>query len=250
MSESTATITHTVTHDALRETAPPSLGRKPLFQEIQSRIRSYIFERGLRPGDMLPPAAEMASYLGVSHASLREGLRAMEALGMLETRHGIGTFVCSYNLMPIFETLSFSLLFDNDGLYKLIQIREAIEVGLIQEVVTRIGDEDLRRLEELCEETVSQLWEAGHDIEFHRALYRCLENELVAQILDVYWMTSTKVIDRSAYSPSDKEFNRQEHCDIVTALKSRDANAAVKSMRKHFADAKARLQKNVASVEA
>jgi DNA-binding GntR family transcriptional regulator len=62
-------------------------------------------------------------------------------------------------------------------------------------------------------------------------------------------MTSTKVLDRSAYSPPDKEFNRQEHCDIVAALKSRDANEAVNSMRKHFSDAKARLQKNVASIE-
>lgn len=245
MSESTAAVTH----QAMREGAPPSLGRKPLFQEIQSRIRSYIFERGLRPGEMLPPAAEMASYLGVSPASLREGLRAMEALGMLETRHGIGTFVCSYNLMPIFETLSFSLLFDKDGLYKFIQIREAIEVGLIQEVVTRLSNEDLQRLEELCEQTASQSWESRHDIEFHRVLYRCLENELVVQILDVYWMTSTKVLDRSAYSPADREFNRQEHCDIVAALKSRDATAAVNSMRKHFSDAKARLQENVASVE-
>jgi DNA-binding FadR family transcriptional regulator len=241
--------TAAVTHEAMREGAPPSLGRKPLFQEIQSRIRSYIFERGLKPGEMLPPAAEMASYLGVSHASLREGLRAMEALGMLETRHGIGTFVCSYNLIPVFETLSFSLLFDKDGLYKLIQIREAIEVGLIQEVVRRISDEDLQRLEELCEETASESWEARHDIEFHRVLYRCLENELVAQILDVYWMTSTKVIDRSAFAPTDKEFNRQEHCEIVMALKTRDANAAVKSMRKHFSDAKARLRRNAATVE-
>jgi len=245
MSESTVVVTH----EAMREGAPASLGRKPLFQEIQSRIRSYIFDRGLRPGEMLPPAAEMASYLGVSHASLREGLRAMEALGMLETRHGIGTFVCSYNLIPIFETLSFSLLFDNAGLYKLIQIREAMEVGLIQEVASRISDEDLQKLEELCEQTVNQPWEAEYDIEFHRVIYKCLANELIAQILDIYWMTCTKLIDRSAYSPADKQLNREDHCQIVTALKSRNPTAAVDSLRKHFADAKGRLRRNAASVE-
>src|SRR5687767_12658172 len=103
-----------------------NVGRKPLFQEIQRRVRNFIFAQRLNPGEMLPPAAEMANYLGVSAASLREGLRSMEALGMLETRHGVGTFVCSYNLTPIFESLSFSLFFDNDGLYKLIQIRKAI----------------------------------------------------------------------------------------------------------------------------
>jgi DNA-binding FadR family transcriptional regulator len=239
-----------VNQDTVNEGASLNLGRKPLFQEIQRRIRHYIFERGLKPGEMLPSAAEMASYLGVSAASLREGLRAMEALGMLETRHGVGTFVCSYNLLPIFETLSFSLLFDNEGLLKLMQIREAMEVGLIPEVVAQISDDDVRKLEVLCQQTTTPTWGSAEDIEFHRIMYRCLGNELIAQILDIYWMTSVKLIDRSAYSPTDRQLNRQVHCEIAAALQQRNAHLAVERTRKHFADAKQRLSRNEASIEA
>jgi DNA-binding FadR family transcriptional regulator len=239
-----------VSQDAVNEGASLNLGRKPLFQEIQQRIRHYIFERGLKPGEMLPAAADMASYLGVSAPSLREGLRAMEALGMLETRHGVGTFVCSYNLTPIFETLSFSLLFDNAGLLKLMQIREAMEVGLIPEVVAQISDDDMRKLEALCQQTITPAWGSAEDIEFHRIMYRCLGNELIAQILDIYWMTSAKLIDRSAYSATDRQLNRQYHCEIVAALQQRNAQVAVERMRKHFADARQRLSRNEASIEA
>lgn len=235
---------------ALREGTSASLGRKPLFQEIQRAIRSYIYENGLRPGEMLPPAAEMASYLGVSPTSLREGLRAMEALGMLETRHGVGTFVCSYNLTPVFETLSFSLLFDKEGLYKLIQIREAMECGLICQVVIEMSDADLDELDELCAQTANSEWEPMHDVAFHRVMYRCLRNELIEQVLDIYWMTSAKLIDRSAYSRRDRRLNREEHCAIAAALRGRDADVVVECLRKHFADAKQRLQRNEASVEA
>jgi DNA-binding FadR family transcriptional regulator len=230
-----------VTEAAVHDSAPINLGRRPLCQEIQRHIRSYIFERGLKPGEMLPPAPEMASYLGVSLASLREGMRAMEALGMLETKHGIGTFVRTYNLIPVFETLSFSLLIDEDGLYKMTQIRESMEVGLIREVVAKIEEDDLRALEHLCAETSQSGWSAEFDMPFHRQIYRCLNNELVAQILDIYWMASTALIDSTFFTHEDRLDNWHDHHQIAVSLRERDPEAAIESMRKHFARAKARM---------
>jgi DNA-binding FadR family transcriptional regulator len=219
----------------------PNLGRKPLFQEIQQRIRSFIFDKGLKPGEMLPPAAEMASFLGVSAASLREGLRAMEALGMLETRHGIGTFVCGYNLTPIFESLSFSLFFDNKGLYKLIQIRKAIEVGLVHDVVPVIQEADLQTLDEMCVQSQATGWSAALDMRFHRLIYECLNNELIGHILDIYWMTSAKLVDPTAFTRFQRKFDWHIHRRIVDALQARDAEAAVAALQFHFVRAASRL---------
>jgi DNA-binding FadR family transcriptional regulator len=219
-----------------------NLGRHPLFQEIQRRIRTYIFAQGLKPGEMLPSAAEMANYLGVSAASLREGLRAMEALGMLETRHGVGTFVCSYNLTPIFESLSFSLFFDNDGIYKLIQIRQAMEIGLIHEVLNRIAEDDLQALEELCRQGAQMGWNKELDMQFHRRLYQCLDNELIAHILDIYWMTSAKLVDSTAFTQLQRQTDWQIHRQIVDALQTRNANAAVASLQLHFTSAAVRFR--------
>jgi DNA-binding FadR family transcriptional regulator len=242
MSEFLAPVRDSMHDEGQREETATSLGRRPLFQEIQKRIRNYIFAQGLKPGEMLPPAAEMANYLGVSAASLREGLRAMEALGMLETRHGIGTFVCSYNLTPIFESLSFSLFFDNDGLYKLIQIRRAIEVGLIHDVVKVIGEGDLQALDELCRQGAESGWKTELDIHFHRRIYQCLNNELIAHILDIYWMTSAKLLDSASFTQQQRQTDWQDHRRIVDALQLRNAEAAVASLQLHFAHAESRLR--------
>lgn len=218
------------------------LARKPLFQEVQRYIRHYIFEQGLKPGEMLPPAPELASHLGISLASLREGLRAMEALGMLETRHGVGTFVRTFNLIPVFETLSFSLLFDQDGLYKMTKIREAVEVGMIREVVATIPEADINALGQLCQATEAVGWSADYDRPFHQQLYNCLNNELLGQILEIYWMASSALIDADFFTPQDRQDNWQDHHQIVIALRERDPEAAIQAMRIHFARATARMR--------
>jgi DNA-binding FadR family transcriptional regulator len=232
----------TVAESPTRENALANLGRKPLFQEIQRHIRTYIFARGLKPGEMLPPAPEMATYLGVSLASLREGLRAMEALGMLETRHGIGTFVRTYNLTAVFESLSFNLLFDADGLYKMTQIRESMEVGLLREVVASISDDELAKLDEIFQRTQNFDWTADCDRPFHRLIYTCLNNELIAQVLDIYWMASAALIDTAFFTDSDRRDNWHDHHNVYLALAARDPEAAIDAMRKHFARSKARMR--------
>ena len=218
-----------------------SLGRKPLFQEIQRHIRNYIFEEGLKPGEMLPPAPELAHNLGVSIASLRESLRAMEALGMLETKHGVGTFVRTYNLTPVLETLSFSLLFDQDGLFKMTQIRESMEVGLIREVVAKIPEEEINKLAAICEASAQNGWTVEDDQPFHRQIYECLNNELVAQILDIYWMAGSALINSEFFTLADRLDNWQDHHQIVVALRAHDSEAAIDAMRTHFARATERI---------
>ena len=232
---------------ATSEALSSSLGRKPLFQEIQRHIRRYIFEEGLKPGEMLPPAPELATNLGVSIASLRESLRAMEALGMLETKHGVGTFVRAYNLAPVFEALSFSLLFDQDGLLKMTQIRESMEVGLIREVIAKIAEEDIDKLAAICEASAQQGWTAQDDQPFHRQIYACLNNELVAQILDIYWMAGSALINSEFFTVSDRLDNWQDHYQIVEALRAHDPEAAIEAMRQHFARATERITQAKAS---
>ena len=134
-----------------------SLGRverQSVFKSIQQKLRSYILDNELEPGNMLPPAAEMVSQLGVSSASLREALRSLESLGVVETRHGVGTFICAYDFSPILENLSHSLLFERDHLRDLVQVREALEVGLLDSAVQSIDDDHLRQLEAVAIRTM------------------------------------------------------------------------------------------------
>jgi DNA-binding FadR family transcriptional regulator len=211
-----------------------TISRGPLFREIQLQIRNYIIENHLKPGDMLPPAAEIAAQLGVSSATLREAFRSLEALGVLRTKHGVGTFIRAYDLSPILDNLSFSLLFAHESLIKMVQIREAMEIGLIPAVVEQITEEDICDLETILAQMKDDNSKEGLEIVFHRTLYRCLNNALIPQFLDIFWLVHRDFLHRSMIVSADAINRWQIHAPIVDAIKTRDAANAVEAMRSHF----------------
>jgi DNA-binding FadR family transcriptional regulator len=210
------------------------INRGSLFREIQLQIRNYIIENHLSPGDMLPPAAEIAAQLGVSSATLREALRSLEALGVLQTKHGIGTFIRAYDLSPILDNLSFSLLFAHESLSKMVQIREAMEIGLIPTVVEQIRKEDIHELESILAQMKDDNSAEGLEVVFHRTLYRCLDNPLIPQFLDIFWLVHRDLLHRSMVVSADATNRWQTHAPIVEAIKLRNTTNAVKAMRSHF----------------
>jgi DNA-binding FadR family transcriptional regulator len=217
------------------------LGRQSVFREVQTQIRRHILDNKLEPGDMLPPAAEMAGKLGVSSASLREALRALEALGVVETKHGVGTFVRAYDFAPILDNLSYSLLFGRDSLQEIVQVREAMEIGLLPQVIERIGDDDLAELQTILDQMVQSEQGAEQDHRFHRALNRCLNNNLVLELIDVFWLVYHDLTERLIIHER-RQLNRwRTHAPILNAIKARDTEAAVAALRAHFGEIKARI---------
>ncbi len=221
---------------------PVEQRRTSLVTEIQAQLRDYIFANGLQPGDMLPPAAEMATAMAVSPTSLREGLRAMEALGLVEIRHGVGIFVRAYNLTPILENLTFSLLFEKENLSKLIQIREAMEVGLIREAMAQMSDETVAELERLLHQMASDNARHEIDIEFHRTIYRDLHNELIAQFLDIFWMVHRRLFQYQTAGAALLAQTWRDHEAIFLAIKARDTEAVTLGLRQHFQAARSRIE--------
>ena len=83
-----------------------SLGRAPaLHQSVQAALKQFILDNDLRTGDPLPPEATLARQLGVGRNSVREAIKALESLGFLETRRGIGVLVGAITLEPLMEPL-------------------------------------------------------------------------------------------------------------------------------------------------
>jgi DNA-binding FadR family transcriptional regulator len=210
------------------------VGQRSVFRQVQLQIRNHILENNLKPGDLLPPAAELASRLAVSQPSLREALRALEALGILEIKHGIGTVIRAYDLTPLLESLSFSLLFEQDNLRQMVRIREALEAGSIPEVVRQISDADLRELDAILAQMAEADSPRALEQQFHRTLYRCLDNQLLMQFIDIFWLIEYNLADPSVISDIDKEKLWKTHAPIVETLRSRDANAAVQAIHRHF----------------
>ena len=117
--------------------------RTLLSYETGAAIRAYIVDRQLKPGDPLPSEAELAALLDVGKTSVREGLRRLEAHGVVEVRRGKGLFVGTFSFGPLIEQLPYGLQADSVPLAQLLQTRRALEEGLIGEVAKVITDDEL-----------------------------------------------------------------------------------------------------------
>jgi DNA-binding FadR family transcriptional regulator len=216
--------------------------RSPIYQEAQVRLRDFIREHGLRPGDRLPAEAVLAATLEVSRPSLREATRSLQTLGVIEAQPGNGLFVAAFSFRPLIEQLPYGLADSSRALDEMLTAREAMEVGLMPAVIRMDAKDALARCADLALE-MSELELKGKsfshvDREFHLSLYQTLGNPLVENLIELFWELFTRLGDAIPGSP---DANRGEaHLRIVRALQSGDSDAAIHRMAEHFDDVRIR----------
>jgi DNA-binding FadR family transcriptional regulator len=221
-------------------------GTHRALDPLAQRILELIGERGLRPGDAIPTELELMDELSVSRNSVREAVRGLRALGIVDIRHGHGTFVGEASLRALSPSLSFRAMIDADdsvsGLRNLIDIRELIEVGMIRRVAGGLTEASLARLTELCDRMTGPDVEPAVDREFHRTLYAEAGNPLVGQVVDVFWDAYVAAhAALAAPPPLGVRATARKHRAIVDALRAADPDAAAAAMTAHFADIHQRL---------
>lgn len=226
--------------------AATSSTRRSALDPLSERIVELIHDRGLRPGDPMPTELELIQTLSVSRNSVREAVRPLRALGIVDTRHGHGSLVGDASLHALSPSLIFRTIAetsrDLEGLRNLVEIRELLEVGVIGRLAGRLEPETLDRLAELCEAMTRSDLDPEVDREFHRVLYAGLDNPLVGQLVDVFWDAyheAQAVLTLPARSETAETVGR--HRAVVEALRSGDADAARSAMRAHFAEINRRL---------
>ncbi|MEU6764657.1 FadR/GntR family transcriptional regulator [Streptomyces sp. NPDC046853] len=225
--------------------------------QVQRAIMQLILDRRLRPGALLPTEAELMEELGVSRNSVREALKALQALDIVEIRHGYGTYVGQASLTPLADGLTFRALVqlgdDTHALAEILQVREVLEEGLVRRVAVRLTDEELSRLESL----VLKMEESAGggsafpelDREFHETLYRSLGNELVPQLLGAFWNVFNRVAGVRGWARDPApDVTVRRHRDIVTALRARDVERAQRAMADHFRGIAARSEQGARGV--
>ncbi|MFJ8590489.1 FadR/GntR family transcriptional regulator [Streptomyces sp. NPDC093598] len=225
------------------------MSEEPRTSRIQRQVVQLILDRRLTAGAPLPTEAELMEALGVSRNSVREALKALQALDIVEIRHGYGTYVGQASLAPLVDGLTFRTLARHDddtgALAEILQVREVLEEGLIRRVATTATEAELDQLEDV----VSRMEAARGtgrsfpelDREFHEILYASLGNALVSQLLAAFW-TVFRRVSGARGRPDDPapEITVRRHRDIVTALRARDVEGAQRAMAVHFRGIEAR----------
>jgi DNA-binding FadR family transcriptional regulator len=223
---------------------PVALRRELLHKSTQDCVKQYIIDRGFHPGDMLPPEAELARQLGVSRPSLREAMRALQTIGVVEARHGVGTFVGQFSFDSFTNGLAFLINVrrqDDQGsdrnLYELVAIRELLESAVVGRLAGTYSEEELAalyaltaRMERLADQ--GEMF-ADEDWQFHEILHRRSGNRLMLKMLESFWTVCDRV-RQTKPSPEYLQTTARHHRELVDALAAGDGPASSRAMTTHF----------------
>lgn len=229
---------------------PPVARHRANGSDLQDRIKQLILSEGLVPGDAMPTEIELVERLDAGRSSVREALKALQAVGIVEIRHGFGMYVGEMSLSGLIDGLAFQSQFALDGgrrdLTHLTDIREVIENGMLAKLLANGTPPDLTAVESVL---ATMKEEAKHgpvlpdtDRMFHEALYQSLGNPLLGPLLGAFWNVSNQA--QSVYGTSDErpEDTVRRHAAIYRAVKSADLPRALKAMSQHFKGVRTRLR--------
>ncbi|MDT3396629.1 FadR/GntR family transcriptional regulator [Streptomyces sp. B1866] len=223
--------------------------------DIQERIKRLIIDRRLASGATLPTETELMELLGVSRNSVREALKGLQAMGIVEVRHGFGTYVGPMSVAPMIEGLVFRTVAGHyrgeDSLLQLLELREAVETGLVARLAGRVPEADLAELDALVarmeQEAAAGAVRAETDRAFHAALHRGLDNLLLSEVLEAFWDAFHRV-RTDLYDPAgpggaapDPQVTCAQHRQILEAVRAGDAVRAETAVRDHFGNIRTRL---------
>jgi GntR family transcriptional repressor for pyruvate dehydrogenase complex len=216
--------------------------RVRLYENAVEQIRSLILRNRYKPGDRLPPERGLAEQLRISRPSLREALRILSVMGLIEIKVGDGIYVEEISFLPYIESVNLSigsrLQMERDSFIKLWQVRKILEVGMVDLSPGQITAPFLESLWHSIKEMEKNIDDQdafiSSGIRFHRLIADARQNE----ILILIWDTLANLIRRShdkiyriARSPKR---SLQAHKKIYLALNARNPGRAVEAMKRHM----------------
>lgn len=218
------------------------------------QIKQLILTRGLTPGDPLPTEAELCDELDVSRSSVREAIRTLSTLDIVDVRHGHGTYVGPMSLDPMVEALVFRGVLSPEGslqaLREVVEVRLALDLSMAERVVSAAQADDDGELDDLVAEMVDKAERGEYFLEadraFHTRLFDSIDNRLVGQLVGAFWDVHTAVLPQLGIAqPGDIHQTAKAHGDMLSAARAGDVEAYRRAVVEHYQP----LQRVLASTE-
>jgi GntR family transcriptional repressor for pyruvate dehydrogenase complex len=214
------------------------VARTTLTADICRKLVTHLLRGDWTEGDRVPAERELCQQLGVGRASLREALKALEIMGMIETRLGEGTFVCARS-----EFLSRPLLWAITGsneadTHELVEARKLIEVEMAGLAAERADADELKAIGkcldemELAKAKPQQYLEA--DLNFHLAIGTAAHNRILMNALHLIRNVLRQWIGQTLQMNTVADEAQQQHTEIFVAIAKRNPAVAREAMKKHL----------------
>lgn len=219
-----------------------SLKRISLSDHVAEEIKARIMRGELKEGDRLPSHDLLSQELGVSRTTLREGLKNLALMGILEMKPRRGTHIKSPRPSSFMYNLAPTLLMDRPTVTELMDARLALEVATVTRACKNANPSDLEEMERLIREMEGCLRTQNHarfselDVRFHLRIAHASKNKVLERILeDIRGLLSQLLQETAQYIPGTQDPSQRYHRKILKALRNRDRELAEKAIRGHIA---------------
>jgi len=215
------------------------------LEEVDVRIKEYIAKNELRPGDRLPGEAWFAEQLGIGRPLVREAMKGLEAVGVLEARKGVGRFVRAFEAEAYLSHFTTQVLIQSFSERELLETRCLLEIAAASDAVERLTDDDLTEIRRLWA-SMQMHAEAGMtntegDLGLHRVIMSRADNRFIIAMLDAVYALANDSVENGRYSTDKIREDLGQHEAIVQAVLARDGRAAQAALIAHFETTAARL---------
>lgn len=216
---------------------------KPTTRTAVEGIEEYIRDNKLTIGDALPSEIVLSKALDCSRSSIREAMRTLQSLDVVEVRHGQGTYLSSMSLSPLVHGMVLRMTLDVTNaparLIDVVETRQAIETSVAEELVRAHTRTSLAELLELVGTMRDSFEEhqsfASEDRFFHQLLLAPINNGLMRELNDALWQIHDKVIPILEIDVSeDLERTLESHTNVVRALQDKDPAAFRQAIIDHY----------------
>ncbi len=212
-----------------------------IYQQINKQIQDLILSGELKNGDKLPGERQLAETFNVSRTSIRESIRSLEIMGLIESRPGEGNFIKDSDSTIMLEPLSIMFKLNNGTFNDILEIRIILEVEAAGLAAQRISSEDLEKLKSLIKEleySKNEEHSVEIDKEIHYLIAHATGNFLIITVLDAISSLMTNFIT-DARKIIVKNINEQGrllkiHKDVVEAICNKDVKETKNAMQRHF----------------
>ena len=213
--------------------------KNKVYEEVARQIERLILKK-LKPGDKLPSERELAEALDVSRSSIRDAIRGLELMGLVEPRQGAGTIVREVSTDTLVNPFA-SILKQKQALVgELLDFRKMLEPPLAARAATHASPDEISEMEEILQRQEKRLSRGettiAEDAEFHYSVALASGNSVVLKVLDILMDLLRDSRERSLQVEGRPQKSLAGHRRILAAIKRHDAEAAKAAMRRHIED--------------
>src|SRR5579863_4001383 len=209
-----------------------------IAEEVADRIRTLMLDGTFPAGEPLPSERHLAERFGVSRGSIRDALRTLETIGLLETRHGQGTFPHELSVDRLVAPLASVMAYRPDLQDELLDVRRMFEPAVARAAAQRVTEEDLAALQRILDVQRQKLKSSqsaiAEDTAFHAILARATRNRVVMSIMATLNDLLVESRTQSLQQKGRPARSIDGHESVVAALRRRDVEGASQAMYNHI----------------